>query len=147
VDILLENISETGAPPKARLKDAKSAHSIYTTLRESDAHADQDRSKVQAMFDGDPPYNPSTLRSMGQAYRANLNFGEAAADLENALAAYTDLVNGVEKLVEVKTTFGDESERQNWAGAISEEFHKTLVEWDQFHFNFQLFVIVAISFN
>jgi len=145
VDILLENIGETGAPPKARLKDAKSAHSIYTTLRESDAHADQDRSKVQAMFDGDPPYNPNTLRSMGQAYRANLNFGEAAADLENALAAYTDLVNGVEKLVEVKTTFGDESERQNWAGAISEEFHKTLVEWDQFHFNFQLLAHHFIS--
>ena len=107
-------------------------------MRESDIHADQDRSKIQAMFDGDPPYNPATLRSMGQAYRANLNFGEAAADLENALAAYTDLVTGVEKLVEVKTSFGDESERGVWGGIIGEEFHKILLEWDQFHFNFQL---------
>lgn len=145
MDILLENIPEKGSVPKERLKDAKSAHSIYNTLRESDVHADQDRSKIQAMFDGDPPYNPATLRSMGQAYRANLNFGEAAADLENALAAYTDLVTGVEKLVDVKTSFGDESERAVWGGIIGEEYHKLLLEWDQFHFNFQLLSHYFIS--
>lgn len=145
MDILLENIPEKGSVPKERLKDAKSAHSIYTTLRESDRHADQDRSKIQAMFDGDPPYNPATLRSMGQAYRANLNFGEAAADLENALAAYTDLVTGVEKVAEVKTSFGDESERGVWGGIIGEEYHKLLMEWDQFHFNFQLLAHFFVS--
>jgi hypothetical protein len=76
---------------------------------------------------------------MGQGYRANLNFGEASADLEKALSAYNDLVTSVDRLVSVKTKFGDESQREEYAAIISEEFHRLLTkDWPSFYFRQQL---------
>jgi hypothetical protein len=138
VDQNLETISDTGRPPKSRLKDAKAAYGIYRHLLDADLIASSQRVKVQAMLDGEAPYNSETLRNLGQSYRSNLNFLEAQADLEYALSAYSDLVNGVPQIAEVKTKFGDENQRGTYGQIISEEFDRVLrKDWDEFFYNQQ----------
>lgn len=138
MDQNLETISDTGKPPKSRLKDAKAAYGIYRHLLDADLIASSQRVKVQAMLDGEAPYNSETLRNLGQSYRSNLNFLEATADLEYALAAYADLVNGVPQLAQVKTSYGDDTQKTQYSQIISEEFDRVLrKDWDEFFYNQQ----------
>ena len=138
MSIELENISESGKAPRTRIKDAKSAHAIYTSIRNADDASSIDRQKIQSMLDGEPPYSPQQLKSLGQGYRANLNFGESAAALETALSAYSDLVNSVDRLALVKTSEGDPAQRVEWENIIAEEFHRTITDWDEFFYKQQM---------
>jgi hypothetical protein len=138
VSIELENISESGKAPRTRIKDAKSAHAIYTSIRNADDASSIDRQKIQSMLDGEPPYSPQQLKALGQGYRANLNFGESAAALETSLSAYSDLVNSVDRLASVKTSEGDPAQRVEWESIIAEEFHRTITDWDEFFYKQQM---------
>lgn len=138
MDQNLETISETGKAPKSRLKDAKAAYGIYRRLLDADLIASSQRVKVQAMLDGEAPYNSETLRNLGQSYRSNLNFLEAQADLEYALSAYSDLVNGVPQIAQIKTKYGDDTQRGMYGDIISEEFDRVIrKDWDEFFYNQQ----------
>lgn len=139
MDAELKTLDEKGKAPETRIKDHAGLHSIYKNLIIADESSSADRTRIMDMLDGAPPYDPVVLRRMGQAYRANLNFGEGAADLEQALAAYNDLVNSVDRLVSVKTDFGDESQREEYGAIISEEFHRLITkDWPSFYFRQQL---------
>ena len=147
MSIELESLAESGKPPRQRIKDAKSAHAIYQTMRMADDASALDRQKIQSMLDGEPPYSPSQLKALGQGYRANLNFGEAASALETSLSAYSDLVNSVDKLAAVKTSFGDPSQRVEWENIISEEFHRTVTDWDEFFYKQQMLAHQFVAFG
>ena len=152
MDQNLETISQSGKAPKSRLKDASAAYSIYLRLLDADLLAASQRVRVQSMLDGEAPYNAETLRNLGQSYRSNLNFLEAQADLEYALSAYSDLVNGVPQLAQIKTSFGDDSERGYYGQVISEEFDRVLrKDWDEFFYNQQRlsheFVAYGVGFT
>jgi len=139
-DTLLENISESGAPPRDRIKDAKSLHEIYKRLRDADDKSAKNRAEIQAMFDGVPPYSDSDLVSSGQAYRCNVNFDEASSILESATAGYIDLIHSVEHLLSLKTEFGDSKTRTEYNHIIADELTRAIRSWPQFHFNYQLLV-------
>jgi hypothetical protein len=97
------------------------------------------------MLDGEPPYSPQQLKSLGQGYRANLNFGESAAALETALSAYSDLVNSVDRLASVKTSEGDPAQKVEWENIIAEEFHRTITDWDEFFYKQQMLAHQFVS--
>ena len=145
MSIELETISDSGKAPRTRIKDAKSAHAVYTAIRNADDASAIDRQKIQSMLDGEPPYSPQQLKSLGQGYRANLNFGESAAALETALSAYSDLVNSVDRLASVKTSEGDPSQRVEWENIIAEEFHRTITDWDEFFYKQQMLAHQFVS--
>jgi hypothetical protein len=146
VDAELKSLDPKGKAPETRIKDHAGLHGIYKNLILADEAAASDRTRIMDMFDGAPPYDPVVLRRMGQAYRANLNFGEAAADLEQALVAYNDLVNSVDRLVSVKTRFGDESQREEYGAIMAEEFHRLVTkDWPSFHFRQQLLSYYFVS--
>jgi len=147
VSIELANITPSGQPPQERVKSAKDAHAIYLSMRQADDASALDRQKIQAVLDGEPPYSPNQLKSLGQGYRANLNFGEAAASLESALSAYSDLVNSVPCLVNVKTAEGDPAQRVEWEQIISEEFHRMMTQWDEFYYKQQMLAHQFIAFG
>jgi len=135
----LLNLDKSGKAPKTRITNHAGLYGIYQNLYLADEQSAKDRTRIMDMFDGAAPYDPIVLRRLGQAYRANLNFGEAAADLEKALSAYNDLVTSVDRLVNVKTKFGDESQREEYSAIISEEFHRLLTkDWPAFYFREQL---------
>ena len=135
-DLPLQTLDESGKAPKSRIKDVKTALELYENLRHGDESSAVNRMRVQAMFDGVPPYSESALRSSGQGFRCNLNFGKAEKFLEAALSAYVDLINSVETLVRVETTFGDPKERIEWNRIISEEYSFQLRKWPRFNYEY-----------
>tara|TARA_R100000742_G_C4279514_1_gene104317 strand:+ start:6609 stop:8837 length:2229 start_codon:yes stop_codon:yes gene_type:complete len=135
-DLSLKTISESGKVPKSRVKDVKAARDIYANLLRGDEASSINRARVQAMFDGSPPYSDSALRKSGQGFRCNLNFGEAEKFLEAAMSAYVDLINSVETLVRVETAFGDPKERIEWNRIISEEYSFQLRSWPRFNYEY-----------
>ncbi|MEO7099092.1 MAG: hypothetical protein ABI162_07000 [Luteolibacter sp.] len=137
-DELLTLNEETGKVPDSRLPKASEAYSIFRNFQNADYDASVDRACVQDMLDGAPPIPPMALAALHQSYRANLNWGEALADHESALAAYDDLISGVDRLADVSVNYGDDSQRAEWNDIIAEEFHQLLINWDQFHFLHQL---------
>jgi hypothetical protein len=139
-DTLLENVSESGTPPRDRIKDSKSLHEIYKKLKDADDKSSRNRAEIQAMFDGVPPYSDSDLIASGQAYRCNVNFDEASAILESSTAGYIDLIHSVEHLLTLKTEFGDSKKRAEYNDILAQELTRAIRSWPQFHFNYQLLV-------
>lgn len=131
----LAGVPESGAVPDSRLKDVATAREIFEELRDSDDRSSKLRAKVQAMFDGSPPYDPAQLQKTQQSYRCNLNFGEAESLLEYAMGGYVDMLHSVEDLLVTPTLFGEENERNHYTTILSREITRTLREWPQFYFN------------
>lgn len=132
----LQTLPEKGKAPESRLKNVKSAHDIFVKLRNADNEASANRASIQAMFDGEPPYNDSDLQATGQGFRTNVNFDEASNLLEQAQSAYVDMLHAVETLVSVKATLGEAVERTKFEEIIAEEVSKTLRAWPRFNYSF-----------
>lgn len=132
----LGSLDEAGKPVESRLKDVKSALSIFQGLLKADEKSAVNRARVDAMFDGANPYSQSQLNASGQGLKTNLNFGEAQRLLDVSLSAYVDLYSSLEKLVEVKGTMGDPSEIGYFEDVVSEEITHLLRSWPEFHSNY-----------
>jgi len=128
----------TGEVPERRVSDVDAARSIYDTIWTSDLGSSKNRSLVDAMFGGAPPFNPDDLVEIGQSERTNIDFGIAAAVKDQALAQYYDLTSSVPRLASVHVDYGTDEQRVEWEGIIAEEFHHTLMNWTEFEFNHQL---------
>ena len=128
----------TGEVPEKRVATVDAARSIYDTIWTSDLGSSKNRSLVDAMFGGAPPFNPDDLVEIGQSERTNIDFGIAAALKDQALSQYYDLTASVPMLARVQTSYGTPEQQVEWNGIISEEFHRTLTEWTEFEFNHQL---------
>lgn len=134
---LLNLDPKTELPPQpSRLKNVKSAHSVYQTLRKADEKSATNRARIQAIFDGVAPYDQALLRSTGQASRTNLNWGEANRYLDVAVAGYVDLINSVDTMVQVVSTVGELEDKMYSETVIAEEATRTIRSWPEFHLNY-----------
>lgn len=135
IDALSElgNLDEKGRPEKSRLKDVKSAISIFRNLQRADEASSINRSRVDSMFDGASPYDGKRLNASGQGLKTNLNFGEAQRLLDISLSAYVDLYSSLETLVEVRGTQGQRSEIKAQEDIVAEELTHMLRSWPEFH--------------
>ena len=127
----------TGAAPKCRVDNVDAGRAIYLATKKADEGSSRNRALIDSMFNGAPPFNASDLIEMGQGDRTNLDFGDAAALKDQALAGYYDLTSSVDKLARVQTSHGAPEQQAEWNEIISEEFHRTLREWKEFEFNHQ----------
>jgi len=128
-DLLLETISQSGAVPRKRVKDAKSAYELYSKTRQADEGSAVNRAQIRKMFNGEPPFSEAALIASGQADRTNLDFGTASALLERAMSGYTDITYSTENLLRCRTTYGEESLRQERSDIISEEISRMIRSW------------------
>ena len=127
----------TGAAPKARIENVDAARSVYDAIKKSDEGSSRNRSLIDGMFNGNPPFVQADLVELGQGDRTNIDFGEAAALKDQALAGYYDLTSSVDVLAQVQTDYGTPEQQSEWNQILSEEFHETLKEWQEFEFNHQ----------
>lgn len=135
----------TGNAPKERVASVDAARTIYLSLKKADEGSSRNRALIDGMFNGSPPFNANDLKEVNQADRTNLDFGEAAAIKEQALAGYYDLTNSVDMLARVKTNYGTPEQTAEWNDIISEEFHRVLREWKEFEFNHQRLSDIFVS--
>ena len=129
----LDSLDEKGKPVESRIKNVKSALSIFRGLLRADEASSANRARVDAMFDGAAPYDGGKLAASGQNLKTNLNFGEAQRLLDISLSAYVDLYSSLEKLVEVKGTEGEPSEVAPLEDIVAEEITHLLRSWPEFH--------------
>ncbi len=129
----LGSLTEKGKPVTTRLKDVKSAVSIFSTLLRADEKSSVNRARVDAMFDGAAPYNASNLAVSGQQLKTNLNFGDAQRLLDISLSAYVDLYSSLERLIEVTGTQGEASEIKPAEEIVAEELTHLIRGWPEFH--------------
>ena len=129
----LGSLDEKGKPVTSRLKDVKSAVTIYGALKHADEQSSYNRARVDAMFDGANPYDSGKLFSSGQGLKTNLNFGEAQRLLDISLSAYVDLYSSLERLVEVRATLGEPSEVGPLEDIVAEELTHLMRSWPDFN--------------
>ena len=96
--IELDNLSESGQPPKSRLNDAKAVDDMVRQLIRADDRRSKVRSKLKGLVDGNPPYSPTELKRLGQSYRTNCNFREAEAFMNLGLSAFYDVFSEVPRM-------------------------------------------------
>ena len=134
-DLTLKNIPETGAIPERRIKDASALRTMFNRLYDDDDGNARYRAIIQAMFDGDAPYDEKELANRGQSDLTNVNFGGAETQLEYAMAGYVDLLQSSEDLVSCPTKHGSPEQRFDWESIINEEITRMIRDWSQFNFN------------
>lgn len=130
---ILETLPDTGAPPKARVKDAASAASIVFSMIQGNQERNRKWTLLRGMLDGNPPYSASKLRSSGQAYRSNFASLEGKSISNNAKTPYYELFVGGKTFAEVKLAT-DESNNEELGRKTTEMFDRRLKE----HPNFQI---------
>lgn len=137
----LDDFPKANEKPKAtdtRFKSAERAHALYLNLLRADEASSVQRSRVDAMYDGVPPYDAGILKSTGQGSRTNLNFGEAQRYLDIAMSAFIDLYSSLEQLVSVQLGPGIPDQiRVDTEAVIAEELTAMLRRNPEFHSNYQ----------
>lgn len=137
----LASLDEHGKPPApSRLGSAAALRAIHQqNVRDDDALATS-RARVQAMIDGQPPYNQAALNAQGQGARANANFLEGQNRVNRANAGYLDIITSVKHLMMLSAEWEDEVERAEFTRIVEEELTRTIRKWKQWIFNFNRLV-------
>lgn len=129
----LSPFDDKGKQVKSRLRDVKSAISIFQTLLMADEGSSVQRMRVDQMFDGVAPYNQAELTASGQGLKTNLNFNDGQRLLDIALSAYVDLDSSLERLVEVVSTVGERSAAKEMEDIVAEELTHLIRSWPEYH--------------
>lgn len=135
-DLVLPVVNPDGEPCECRVKDADALRTLYVKVRDADLESDRQRAKVQALADGQAPYNQAKLNSNGQGYMSNFNPNDMKAALDASLGAYIDLLSADVKVFEVFTKYGTDTERAEWSEIMSEELGHVLRGWPLFTFRY-----------
>lgn len=129
---VLETLSKDGSPPRSRIKDAKSAYEIWETLRRADAVSAFDRSKIDAAYDNERPYDERALINAGQSYRVNVSWGFAKQVLDTAMAGYTDIINAPQTFFSCPTLYGSQTENDELSQVVAQEVTAAIRSWRNF---------------
>jgi hypothetical protein len=121
----LETLSESGAAPRSRIKDAASALQIWNTIRKADVVSSFDRARIDAAYDNERPFSDAKV----QAYRVNVSWGWLDMVLGMAMAGYVDIYNAVESFFKCPTTYGISSERDELEQVVAKEVSDTIRSW------------------
>lgn len=122
--------------PETRVRDCFSARQICLKMLDNDRMRARDRAKVQSQIDGNQPYDPVKLKSMGQGWRTNLNFMEAYSNIQNVKTPYFALIGSVPNYAEIVTMEGG-SNVNLWSDVITKEFTRLIKGWTSFSFEMQ----------
>tara|TARA_R110002020_G_scaffold114257_1_gene262805 strand:- start:12128 stop:14476 length:2349 start_codon:yes stop_codon:yes gene_type:complete len=121
-----------------RIQSLSTAVGLYYNVLRDDGPSSRQRGKVDAMFDGAPPYDQSKLLAAGQGGRCNLNFGDAQRLLDAAQAGYVDLLSSIEYLVDVHTTNSEEGDlgQIEADSIVNDELTSLIRDWPEFSSRF-----------
>jgi hypothetical protein len=122
--------------PETRVKDCFSARQICLKMLDNDRLRARERAKVQGMVDGNQPYDPVKLKSMGQGWRTNLNFMEAYSNIQAVKTPYFALIGSVPTYAEIRTKEGGPNQNL-YSSIITRQFTRLIKGWCDFSFQMQ----------
>ena len=123
----------------ARVADAQVALEMYRKAKRDDETSAANRSLVQDMVDGIPPFKQAALKAAGRPGATNINFQEGAALVEAGTTAYNNLIDGVDVLARGVMNPGvyEPTEAVEYAEGISEEISYLIRCHNEFSFNWE----------
>jgi hypothetical protein len=124
----------------SRLQDPSKAYGIWSRLKNDDDQASKNRAQVDAMVNGEPPFDQKRLDETGQSDAANFNTREASAYISQVASSYYDLVTANNTLVRSTVTYGDAAKRRDLEMILDEEFTRLIRNWDAFEYWYNLMV-------
>lgn len=130
----LATIPEKGSAPTQRVKTVSDARKLSDTLKTEDSNASYTRKLVNGLVGGAPPFAnvPADL-----SWMPNLNFLEAAAQIEAARVPYYQLLN-VDNYADICTPYQpDDPNHDKWNRLISKFFHEMITRWPQWYWEYQ----------
>lgn len=115
-----------------RLKKPSSLRQLHNKFCLDDADTSANRAAIDELMNFVPPYDQKELESRGMGGRFNVNSGNAAAIVNEAIGTYLDIWTSPSKLVEIvlDATVDPETRKVN-ADIMSDEWTKMIRDWDQ----------------
>lgn len=133
----LETLDQEGKTPRTRVSTPAAASAIYGDMVNADLISSSNRAAIDAMFNGEPPWNQAVLDEIGRGDDCNVNWQQAFALLEQALSTYYDLINSTTSIVKVKMEYGPKEERDILGKNVAEAFTTLLRSWPEMVYWFQ----------
>jgi hypothetical protein len=139
-DLTLENISESGAVPERRYKDAAAARNDFHAMRSADGASAGMRARHQMMHDGEPPYDQDMLKAHGQGSRTNVNWGYGRAAMNTVMSGSIDMDVSVERLYRIplkREAVPDDDKRFELENQLSDEVSRCIRGWEGYNYQRQ----------
>ena len=131
----LQTVTNNGNIVEKRIPTAKTAISIYKKLRRGDSNSALARSRIQNIYNGNPPYSKAEIRRRGLAWMSNVDWGEFRSSINlNASAVWNMLVD-VPVFIDAQVPFKDaQNPHKNWGLIMAQAYSQVLREWEDFYF-------------
>jgi len=110
-------------PSERRIRDAATDRSLWRKLRTASELRRNKWLQVQNQLDGAPPFSNKELLELGQSWRCNVNFRDAASTLEQVMISYWRLLHDTTNLASVQYVTPDDPNGEKW-----EQFFSTGVQ-------------------
>lgn len=120
----LENLSDSGTPPKSRLNSPQAAKELADSMIRAGEKRNRTDAAVYGMVTGRQPYSDSELQKNGQLWRCNVNWGIGKSYLEVALTQPWDVVASAPTYCSIDLDFGPPEAREDWSKIVTEEFDR-----------------------
>ncbi len=131
----LATLKPDGEPPECRMRRADRVQDFVQQLINAATKRDKVFALVDGLVDGNPPYNPKTLRDAGTKGRCNANWGTGRAYWESAAGSFYDLSAEAPGTVEISTSFGNDETRVVYSREISRQADVAFAQnksWDHY---------------
>jgi hypothetical protein len=120
-------------PPKSRVKSIEATRNRILELKEGDKRRSNRRALIQALIDGEPPYDEEEMAACGRGDDANINFRGAEGRVAAATTPYYELDFGVPTAISLNLEYGDgklaKEKLSEWAATISQRITDLLWAW------------------
>ena len=110
-------------PGERRIRDAATARSLWLKLRTASLQRREKWVQVQNQLDGAPPFANRELLELGQSWRCNVNFRDAASTLEQVLISYWRLLHDTTNLAAVSYLTPDDPKAETWEQIFQHNFN------------------------
>lgn len=142
----LLSLDEDGKPPEpSRLPNARAIRKLFSKETDADEASAIRRTQIQAMIDGQPPYNQAALNASGQGSRANANFLMGQDLINRACNGYQDILTSSKILMTVDCEYGEAAESADYEAVIQEEATRTIRKWSSFPSRAQQLIRLFVS--
>ncbi|MFZ9725662.1 MAG: hypothetical protein ACO3EH_00515 [Ilumatobacteraceae bacterium] len=131
-----------------RIRDAATARSLWMKLRTASVQRRDKWVQVQNQLDGAPPFANRELLELGQSWRCNVNFRDAASTLEQVLISYWRLLHDTTNLAAVAYLTPDDPNAEKWEQIFQTNFNRFVDDWGPDYVrNYLLFSQNHVSFG
>ncbi len=120
--------SATATAHERRIRDPKAARALWTRLRSSSQVRREKWATIQNQLDGAPPLSSAELVSLGQGWRCNVNFRDAASTLDQVLVSYWRLLHDTTNLAAVTVQDKDHN-AERWSQIFQDAFNLFNDDW------------------